>query len=156
MSYTTDPNDPRLGHGVDEKPKSQNAVYLVLSEEERAKGFVRPLRRAYKHVGLKPTYPLRDLTAEELEKVAGTDWVKYEEYPQEHCDRIGSSAVGKYWSQKDLDNHGCGTVTTMGYELCATYARDPHFYGSTYCCGCSKHLPVEEFVWVEDGQRVGS
>lgn len=46
---TTDPNDPRLGRGVDSEPIPQHDVYLVLSEEERAKGFVRPYRDAYRH-----------------------------------------------------------------------------------------------------------
>ena len=46
---TTDPNDPRLGRGVDETPVPQNQEYLVLSEEERAKGFMRPVRRSYVH-----------------------------------------------------------------------------------------------------------
>lgn len=32
MSLTTDPNDPRLTRGVDEKPVQQAEVYLVLSE----------------------------------------------------------------------------------------------------------------------------
>lgn len=49
MSLTNDPKDPRLGRGVDSEPVPQNAAYLVLSEAERAKGFVRPLRRAYVH-----------------------------------------------------------------------------------------------------------
>lgn len=47
MGLTTDPNDPGLR---EIKSDGQQAVYLVLSEEERAKGFVRPVRRAYKHV----------------------------------------------------------------------------------------------------------
>jgi hypothetical protein len=51
MSLTTDPNDPRLGHGSDDKPRPQQDVYLVLSEEERAKGFVRPVRQSYVHRG---------------------------------------------------------------------------------------------------------
>jgi len=46
---TTDPTDPRLTHGPDSEPVAQAEVYLVLSEEERAKGFVRPLRRSYVH-----------------------------------------------------------------------------------------------------------
>ena len=46
---TTDPNDPRLGHGSNEEPVRQNELYLVLSEEERSKGFVRPLRFTYYH-----------------------------------------------------------------------------------------------------------
>lgn len=49
MSEVTDPNDPRLGHGANTEPVPQNAAYLVLSEEERAKGFVRPVRRSYWH-----------------------------------------------------------------------------------------------------------
>ncbi len=46
---TTDRHDPRLGHGSDDTPREQSDVYLVLSEEERAKGFVRPVRRSYVH-----------------------------------------------------------------------------------------------------------
>jgi len=50
----------------------------------------------------------------------------------------------------------CGVETTMNsVGICETYARDPKFYGATYCCGCNKHLPVEEFKW-SDGQVVGS
>lgn len=101
MSLTTDPADPRLGHGVDAKPVPQNAAYLVLSEEERAEGFVRPVRRSYVHVG-------------------------------------------------------CGTVTTMGRALAETYARDPSFYGSTYCVHCSMHKPVAEFRWDGTDEVVGS
>jgi len=49
---TTDPNDPRLTHGsesLDGPPVPQAPVYLVLSEAERAKGFVRPVRLSYWH-----------------------------------------------------------------------------------------------------------
>lgn len=46
---TTDPNDPRLGHGYDDEPVPQQQAYLILSEEERSKGFVRPYRDRYIH-----------------------------------------------------------------------------------------------------------
>lgn len=46
---TSDPSDPRLTHGINETPVEQAEVYLVLSEEERAKGFVRPVRTSYIH-----------------------------------------------------------------------------------------------------------
>lgn len=46
---TTDPSDPRLGHGVDKTPVPQSEVYLVLSEEARSKGFIRPYRDKYIH-----------------------------------------------------------------------------------------------------------
>lgn len=101
MSLTTDPNDPRLGRGVDASPIGQHEAYLVLSEEERAKGFMRPLRTSYIH-------------------------------------------------------SVCGSVTTMGLALSETYARDPKFYGATFCCACRMHKPVAEFTWEADGEVVGS
>lgn len=108
MGLTDDPNDPRLTRGVDDAPRDQAEVYLVLSEEERAKGFVRPVRRSYQHLV-------------------------------------------------------CGAVTTMGQALAETYARDPGFYGATYCCRCRQHCRVGEdgeFTWIEadgtDGPKVGT
>lgn len=103
MSLTSDPNDPRLGRGVDREPKGMNEVYLVLSDEERAKGFVRPVRRVYVH-------------------------------------------------------EACGTETRMGQALAETYARQPSFYGATFCVHCNMHKPVGadgEFVW-DDGSKVGT
>lgn len=107
--HTTDPTDPRLGHGADAQPVPQNDAYLVLSEEERAKGFVRPVRRSYVHVG----------------------------------------AEGATFA-------GCGARTTMSQAIAETYARDPKFYGSTYCVSCAMHLPVAEFVWDGTTEVVGS
>ncbi len=47
---TDDPADPRIQpYRGPEEPGPQNEVYLVLSEEERAKGFVRPVRTSYVH-----------------------------------------------------------------------------------------------------------
>jgi hypothetical protein len=73
MSLTTDPKDPRLTHYTGpEKPAPQADVYLVLSDEERAMGFVRPVRASYRHVGSPaPRYGLRDLTSEERARYAG-------------------------------------------------------------------------------------
>lgn len=49
----------------------------------------------------------------------------------------------------------CGALTKMNITIAETYARDPKFYGFTYCVVCKKHLPVTEFKW-EDGEIVGS
>lgn len=49
MALTSDPNDPRLTHGADTEATVMAEVYLVLSDDERAKGFVRPVRRTYIH-----------------------------------------------------------------------------------------------------------
>ena len=37
------------------KPNGQQQDYVVLAEEERAKGFVRPVRRTYRRSGNAPT-----------------------------------------------------------------------------------------------------
>lgn len=136
----------------------QQKGYVVLSAEERAKGFVRPVRRAYQHVGMPaPKNPLRDLTPEEHERYDKYGYVKSEDYPPS-----GLSAVcGKFWTQAELDkiDKGCRTVTTMGQALAETYARDPSFYGGTYCCGCGTHHPVGatgEFIWDGTDERVGT
>lgn len=54
MSTTSDPSDPKLqpgrpgGDEVGGVPKHE--TYLVISEEERARGFVRPYRDEYRHL----------------------------------------------------------------------------------------------------------
>ena len=153
---TTDPDDPRLTHGVDPEPGPQAAAYLVLSEEERRNGWVRPYRDQYVHVGPPGAeHPLRDLTPEEGERFGGdTGYVKFEPYPPGG----ESSATGRFWTQAQLDavGKGCGVVTHMGQALSETYAREPRFYGATYCVGCQRHLPVQEFVWDGSKDRVGS
>lgn len=44
---TTDRNDPGLQRML---PGGQQEAYLVLPEEERAKGYTRPYRNAYRHL----------------------------------------------------------------------------------------------------------
>lgn len=59
----------------------------------------------------------------------------------------------------DAARKGCGAVTTMNWELAETYARNPRFYGATFCVGCKTHLPVGvfgEFVWDGTDIRVGT
>lgn len=138
------------------KANGQQRGYVVLSDEERAKGFVRPVRLSYVHVGRPgPRYPLRDPTVEERESW-GDEVAKYEEYPEsEH------PVLGRFWTQQELDSIGvgCGTVTTMSRAIAETYAREPGFYGATFCCGCHAHLPVGEdglFVWEGTDERVGT
>lgn len=79
----------------------QQKAYVVLSAEERAKGFVRPVRRVYTHTT-------------------------------------------------------CGTNTTMGLAIAETLARDPGFYGGTFCVHCREHRPLSEFVWDGTDEQVGS
>lgn len=86
------------------QPNGQQKAYVVLSDAERAKGFVRPVRRSYTH-------------------------------------------------QK------CGVSTTMSLAIAETYARDPAFYGATFCVGCGSHYPVGkdgEFVWEGTEEKVGT
>ena len=86
------------------KENGQQKGYVVLSKEERAKGFVRPVRQSYVH-----------------EK--------------------------------------CGHITTMAVSLAETYARDPKFYGATFCTPCGAHFPVGEhgeFKWAGTDEKVGT
>lgn len=135
-------------------PSGMQKDYVVLSEEERKKGFVRPVRRSYWHVGV-PVPVLRDLTEEEKERAKGGNYAKYEEYGPERAPKIG-----KFWTQAEIDRigKGCQGMTTMGQALAETYARNPHFYSGTFCAHCGVHYPVGEngeFTW-SDGTRVGT
>lgn len=161
MSLTSDRNDPEL---KETRPDGQMKKYFVLSAEERAKGFIRPVRHSYVHVGIKgPQFPLQDLTDEQKGwwwkdgKPGPEDFAKFEPYPPGHKGK----ALGRYWNQLQLDNvgKGCGVRTVMHQDIAETYARDPFQYGRTYCCGCGTHFPVGEdgeFVWDGTEERVGT
>lgn len=144
--------DPNTDEHRELKANGQQKDYVILCDEERAKGFVRPYRDAYRHVGVRPRFPLRDLTPEEIDRHRVQGYVKYEQYPESE-----SRACGRYWTEKQL-NSGCGQVTTMSRKIAETYARDPGFYGGTFCSTCMAHFPVGpngEFEWL-DGTKVGS
>ncbi len=129
------------------------AGYVVLSAEERAQGFVRPVRLEYVHVGIRPKYPTRPLTDAERETYKGSNYVAYEKYPESE-----SPLVGRMWTQKQLDS-GCNDKTRMNRAIAETYARDPKFYGGTYCSHCGTHFRVGEhgeFVWLGTDERVGT
>jgi hypothetical protein len=52
----------------------------------------------------------------------------------------------------------CGAVTKMSRSIAETYARNPKYYGATFCVHCRDHFPVGEdgqFKW-EDGSMVGA
>jgi len=138
-------------------PDGQYVDHWVLCAEERAKGFVRPVRTSYIHVGLpEPKYPLRDLTDDENRQYAQEGYVKFETYPKGE-----SPVVGKFWTQAQLDKigKGCGVLTSMPQAIAETYARQPGYYGSTFCCGCGQYFPVGgsgEFVWAKSAERVGT
>lgn len=83
------------------KDNGQQKGYVVLTETERAKGYVRPVRYVYTH-------------------------------------------------------RPCGTDTRMGAAIAETYARDPGFYSGTFCVQCGKHYPLDEFVWKDTDEVVGS
>ena len=78
--------------------------HWIMSQEDRDKGFVRPVRTSYEH-----------------EK--------------------------------------CCSITTMPRKIAETYAANPGFYGSTFCCHCKDYFPVGvngEFVWEDTIEKVGS
>lgn len=146
--------DPGFEHGKQGAPKpinpatGQHFAYFVLTEEERAKGFVRPIRDAYRHVGTRPQHLVRDLTEQEKIDFSDHGYVKFEEWP------VGTQAgIGRFWTHAELES-GCGTVTTMSREIAETYARNPKFYQSTFCLKCRKHIPVREFTWLDNPDEI--
>lgn len=50
----------------------------------------------------------------------------------------------------------CGSDTTMAQALAETYAADPSFYSGTFCCNCRAHFPLDQFVWKNTEEKVGS
>ena len=159
---TTDRQHPDLntpkGEGM------QNKVYLVLSEEEIAEGFVRPIRNSYVHIG-------KNVNAHWKSIHRMLDDEEKKEHPDKNYVAVmtiltnddGTFKGGTYVTQEELDawkSHellgGCGTKTLIAREIAETYARNPHFYGATWCMGCGKHLPVNEFIWDDDSEdKVG-
>ena len=132
------------------KENGQQKGYVVLTKEERAKGFARPVRRSYRHVGSRPKNATRELTPDEVERYSKFGYVLFETYPESE-----SPVLGRFWTRDSLGG-GCGSVTTMAPDIAETYARDPKFYGATFCVGCGKHLPLEQFVWEGTAEQVGS
>ena len=106
MRTTTDgrPARPGFEHASAPSPADpvtgQSASYWIMSPEERAKGFVRPVGFAYWH------------------------------------DR-------------------CGTVTSMTRDIAETFARDPKFYGTTFCVQCGGQFAIGrngQFFWMDGGE----
>ena len=85
MSLTTNPNNPRLKEGQ-KNETGQHKIYLVLSEEERAKGFVRPVRESYVHIGKKTDLKggtIEPLDKEEAKRFGDPDkFVAFLRYPE--------------------------------------------------------------------------
>ena len=141
------------GDPFDNGPKrsdGQYERYAVLPQAERDKGFVRPVRQSYRHIGIRPKYQLRDLTVDENTEHAAFNYISFEEYP-----KSDSPVIGRFWTRTQLES-GCGSMTSMGLALAETYARDPSYYGATFCCKCGGHFPVAEFVWDGTSEIVGS
>lgn len=169
MSLTTNRNDPELH---EEQSNGQNKKYIVLSDEERAKGFIRPLRDSYIHVGKKVERDEGGRIIGRLILIDDPDCPVSEHYTKEKgyggyiaYPKEKHPLIGKFITQEEVDaiknrvSHfgGCGEVTKMNSrEIVETYARNPKFYGATFCIYCKKHLPVEEFEWVGTNELVGS
>jgi hypothetical protein len=155
---TTDGKAPRPGYEGATAPApvdpvtGQHEAYWVLSSAERARGFVRPVRMSYEHVGGvvcgKNLYPADERGFVRVcrqsaghgggcgdgELVSGVDYAKL-------------LAMGRLG--------GCGAKTTMSRAIAETYARDPKFYSHTFCVRCARYLPVAEFVWTGTSEVVG-
>lgn len=50
---------------------------------------------------------------------------------------------------------GCGNVTRMSRDIAETMAADPSFYTGTFCSGCKKHFPLNQFMWENTKEFLG-
>ncbi len=52
----------------------------------------------------------------------------------------------------------CGTCTGMPEEIIRSYLKNPYLYlaDRTFCCGCGKHVPWRECIWVDTGEDLQS
>jgi hypothetical protein len=150
MGVTDDRTDPRLTHGVDREPRQQADVYLVLSEEERTKGYVRPVRRTYLHRGVAAC----EHCTHSVNRHVLTQEDDYGPCLVDLADGTARCPCTEF--EHGQKSTGCGAATTMATAIAETYAREPKFYGATYCVRCEMHLPVAEFVWDGTDDLVGS
>ena len=61
--------------------------------------------------------------------------------------------------RRSYEHLKCGKVTTMNMAIAETYARNPRFYGGTFCANCKDHFPIGidgEFVWEGTRYKVGT
>lgn len=49
----------------------------------------------------------------------------------------------------------CGEKTLCGDDIAETYAKNPKFYGRTFCVQCRNYFPVSEFKWAVDRVVLG-
>lgn len=152
----TNPDDADVPNSATRSDGQHVDHWVMCPTEIMGSGFKRPVRTRYVHVGPPgPKYPTRELTPEEQQRYSG-EYVAFEPYPESE-----SAKVGRYWTQQQLDSvgKGCQTVTSMPSAIAQTYAVNPSYYGSTFCCGCMRYLPVGEygeFVWQGTNERVGT
>ena len=50
----------------------------------------------------------------------------------------------------------CGVETRMPDGCADTFTVNPKFYGATFCVSCKTHRPVNEFLWSNTEEEVGS
>lgn len=137
------------------KPNGQQRDYVVLSEEERAKGFVRPVRQEYQHVGqaVCGKYGPND-----EKTMGGMVYICIREPGHEgDCQHFrGLPQPEAEAAHRNQRLPGCDAITKMALSIAETYARDPKFYSGTYCIGCRVHLPLNQFVWKDTNEVVGT
>lgn len=142
-------------HTVIDPATGMQRGYVVLSPEERARGFVKPVRTGYVHAGRRVCgATLRPYESELYGPGAKIICTALPDHAGEH----GGEGLESVATRVEVTrvNHvrrykGCGGATVMKRDLAETYARDPRFYSGTFCATCRHHFPLGEFEW-QDGE----
>ncbi len=92
-------------------------------------------------------YPAHE--AEHLKLRSDGQQSEYVTLPPE--ERAGGSLEGV---PRAYRHDRCGGITGMPEEIIRSYLQNPYLYlaDRTFCCGCGKHVPLGECVWVETGE----
>ncbi len=135
---TTNRNDPKLREIIQDGPrKGQQADYLVLSDDERAKGFVRHVRWSYKHLACGGVTTMGQAIAETYARNP-----KF--YSGTFCCNCGTHFP--------LIARCCGLCSDMGGKwLNGSWQECNRCFGKRETV-----VTAPAFLWADDGEPVGS
>lgn len=100
--------------------------YVVLSAAERAKGFVRPVRDKYLHIG---------------KKIEGVDYTVITPAIARQIRENGGCATHTNMSREIAET----------FARCPS-----GFYSGSFCISCRAHFPLDQFTWLGTNETVGS
>jgi len=100
-----------------------------------------------------PKAEFRRHEAEHLKARPDGQQSEYATLPPEELEEGDLTGVPKVYLHRK-----CGAATGMPEEIIRSYLVNPYMYmaDQTFCCGCGKHVPFRDCVWVETKEDLQS